>query len=77
MVQNKKVGAGLALVVAMAGMGVSGTAAALPEVVVGSHIVQDRSIADEQAQEVDPVQVTSEVNEDTATSDDDAASSVK
>jgi hypothetical protein len=36
MVQNKKVGAGLALIVAMAGIGVSGTAAALPEVDVGT-----------------------------------------
>lgn len=36
MVQNKKVGAGLALVAALVGMGASGTAAALPEMEVGT-----------------------------------------
>lgn len=36
MVQNKKLGAGLALVAALLGMGVSGTAAALPEMQVGT-----------------------------------------
>jgi hypothetical protein len=36
MVQNKKLGAGLALVAALSGMGVSGTASALPEMEVGT-----------------------------------------
>jgi hypothetical protein len=36
MVQNKKLGAGLALVAALIGMGASGTAAALPEMDVGT-----------------------------------------
>jgi hypothetical protein len=36
MLQNKKIGAGLALAAALVGMGVSGTASALPEVEVGT-----------------------------------------
>ncbi len=60
MVQNKGVGAGLALVAALFGMGVSGTASALPEVVVGSHLVQDASTVDAQTQSIDPAQATAD-----------------
>lgn len=71
MVPNKKLGAGLALVATLFGMGVSGTASALPEVVVGSHLVQDGSALDTQAQSIDPA-VAEEG--DSVASDDDADS---
>lgn len=69
MVQDKKVGAGLALVAVLAGMSVSGTASALPELQVDSRLVQDGTIVDTQAQLVD--QATVEDSDSTA-SDDDA-----
>ncbi|WP_198115385.1 hypothetical protein [Massilia rhizosphaerae] len=67
MVQNKKLGAGLALVAALIGMGASGTAAALPELQVGSHVVQDSSTVDAQAQPVD--QATDEESDSTASNE--------
>jgi hypothetical protein len=72
MVQNKKLGAGLALIAALFGMGVSGTASALPELQVDSRLVQDSSAVDAQAQSVD--QATVEDSDSTA-SDDDAETS--
>ena len=60
MVQNKKISAGLALVAALVGMGASGTALALPEVIVGSRLVQDGSTMDAQAQSIDPTQATAD-----------------
>ena len=53
MVQRKDVRVGLALVAALVGMGVSGTAAALPELQVDSRMVQDDSTVDAQVQSVD------------------------
>jgi hypothetical protein len=69
MIQNKKLSMGLALVAALIGMGVSGTASALPEIVIGSHVVQSTSIVDTQVQSDD--QATTEDSDSTA-SDDDA-----
>ena len=69
MVQNKKVGAGLALVAALFGMGVSATASALPEMQVGSHLVQDGSTLDAQAQSIDPTQATADEEADQTTAD--------
>lgn len=45
MVQNKKMGAGLALVAALFGMGVSGTASALPEMQVDTMMVSVGTVA--------------------------------
>ena len=45
MVQNKKIGAGLALTGPLFGMGVSGTASALPEMQVGTMIVSSGASA--------------------------------
>ena len=69
MVQNKKVGAGLALLAALFGMGVSATASALPEMQVGSHLVQDGSTLDAQAQSIDPTQATADEEADQTTAD--------
>jgi hypothetical protein len=69
MFQTKEVRVGLALVAALVGIGVSGTAAALPEVIVGSHLVQDNSTADTQVQPVDPAEAE---ESDSVNSDDDA-----
>jgi len=49
MVQNKKIGVGLVLIVGLLGMGVSGAALALPELQVDSRLVQDGSTVDKQA----------------------------
>jgi hypothetical protein len=68
MVQNKKLGAGLALVAALIGMGASGTASALPEVFIGSRLVQADSAVGTQAQSVD--QATTEDSDSTASDDD-------
>ena len=69
MIQNKNVGAALALVTALFGMGVSATASALPELQVGSHLVQDGSILDAQAQSIDPTQATTDEESDQTASD--------
>jgi hypothetical protein len=65
MVQNKKVGAGLALVAGLLGMFVSSTASALPEMEVGSRIASAAPQTEVQA-------VDLAVQDDNA--DDDAAS---
>jgi hypothetical protein len=57
MIRNRKVRAGSVLVAALLAMGVSGTAAALPEVIVGSHLAQDGATMDAQAQSVDSADV--------------------
>lgn len=70
MVQNKKLGAGLALVAGLMGLAVSGTASALPEVVVGSHIA---SVAVQpQVEADDSAQVTDDAAGDAVATDDDA-----
>ena len=69
MVQSKKMGAGLALVAALFGMGVSATASALPELQVGSRLVQDGSTLDAQAQSIDPTQATADEEADQTASD--------
>jgi hypothetical protein len=76
MLQNKKIGTGLALVAALFGMGVSGTAAALPEVIVGSHLVQDGSTVNAQTQSIDPTQTTTDEETDqvAASGETDSAS---
>jgi hypothetical protein len=57
MIRNTKVSTGLVLVTALLAMGVSGTASALPEVIVGSHLAQDGATVDAQAQSVDSADV--------------------
>ena len=60
MVQSKEVRVGLALVAALVGMGVSGTASALPEMEVGSRLVQNGSTVDAQVQSADPAEAESD-----------------
>ena len=67
--QSKKVSAGLVLVAALFGMGASGTALALPEVVVGSHLVQDGAAMDAQVQSIDPAQTTADEEADQTAAD--------
>jgi hypothetical protein len=69
MVRNNKMGAGMALVAALLGMGVSGTASALPEIVIGSHLAQDASTVNAVAEPVDQAS-TDEI--DSVSSDEDA-----
>ena len=69
MIQNKNVGAALALVTALFGMGVSATASALPEMEVGSRLVQAGSTLDAQAQSADPTQSTADEEADQTASD--------
>jgi hypothetical protein len=73
MVQNKKIGSGLALIAGLLGMGVSGTALALPEVFVGSRLVQDGPAADMQALPTAPTDTANADDTDVA-ADDDAQS---
>jgi len=67
MVQNKKLGAGLALVAGLTGLAVSGTASALPEMIVGSHIA---SAAQSPVQGTDPVPVTEDTEDEAGVTDD-------
>ena len=67
MVQHKKIGVGLALIAGLLGMCVSDAALALPEMVVGSHIVSQP-----QSVESGDAAVTEETG--TVVSDDDAPS---
>jgi hypothetical protein len=73
MVQNKKVGVGLALIAGLIGMGASGAALALPEVIIGSHLVQDGSVAGAQALPTAPADTA--IADDTDVADDDDAQS--
>ena len=68
MVQNKKLGAGLALVAGLMGLAVSGTASALPEVIVGSRLVS--AAVPTQQEPVDPVPVTDDEESDASATDD-------
>jgi hypothetical protein len=73
MVQNKKVGVGLALIAALIGMGACGTALALPEMEVGSHLVQNGSVTGAQALPTAPADTA--IADDTDVADDDDAQS--
>jgi hypothetical protein len=54
MIQSKEIRVGLSLVAALIGMSVSATASALPEMEVGSRLVQNGSSASAQMESVDP-----------------------
>jgi len=69
MVQNKKVGAGLALIAGLLGMCASSAALALPEVIVGS-----RPGISAQAQSVEPADVVDAEDTNSIAADEDAAS---
>lgn len=69
MVQNKKPGAGLALIAGLLGMCASGAALALPEMEVGS-----RPGIAAQAQSVEPTDAAVVEDTDTIAADEDAAS---
>jgi hypothetical protein len=69
MVQNKKVGAGLALIAGLIGIGVSGTAAALPELQVGSRL-QSEPDANAEAQFVESGATTVDEEYDTGVTQD-------
>ena len=73
MIRNTKVSTGLVLVTALLAMGVSGTASALPEMVVGSRVVA-ASDPNLQVQADDPSQVISEDGADLAAGDADTDS---
>jgi len=70
MVQNKKFGAGLALVAGLMGLAVSGTASALPEMEVGSRIASMAAQTPVQADDSAPVADDAEA--DAVATDDDA-----
>lgn len=72
MLYSKQIRVGLALVAALVGIGLSETATALPEVVIGSRLVQDGSAVDAQAQPVDSADAE---ESDSTASDDDAETS--
>lgn len=72
MVRNKKMGVGMALVAALLGMSVSATAWALPEMEVGSRLVQDGSTVDAQAQSIELAEGTAGEEADQAASDAEA-----
>jgi type 1 fimbria pilin len=74
MVQNKKIGAGLAVIAALVAMGASGSASALPEMEVGSHLVAGSNV-DAQAQGVAPDEVTIDAEDGTVASDEEAGTS--
>ena len=69
MIQNKKIGAGLALIAGLLGMCVSNVALALPEMEVGS-----RPGITAQAQSVEPADAAVTDDTSTVTADDDASS---
>jgi hypothetical protein len=69
MVQGKEIRVALALVAVVVGLAVSGTASALPEMEVGSHLVQASSTANAQGQPVDPADAEESESVD---SDDEA-----
>jgi hypothetical protein len=73
MVQHKNVGAGLALVFALSGMGISSTASALPEMEVGSHVVATSDL-NRQVQSDDSSLANSDDSADQAGSDADTDS---
>ena len=70
MVQNKKLGAGLALVAGLMGLAVSGTASALPEPIVGSRIAS--AAVQPQVEADDSAQVTDDSAGDAVATDDGA-----
>ena len=69
MIKSKEVRVGMALVAALVGMGVCGTAAALPEMEVGSRLVQNDSSVSAQMESGDPADTE---ESDSSTSDDEA-----